>query len=69
MASALRTMETVRSSGSSPEQFLFIRGIRAYKLFLIATQLSSVSAGMMLDMIIKISLDSRRREALGFLLA
>lgn len=59
----------VRSWGSSPVQLLFIRGICAYKLFLISTQLSSVSAGMMSDRIIKISLDSRRREALGFLLA
>lgn len=59
----------VRSSGFSPVQLLFIRGIRAYKLLLISTQLSSISAGMMSDMIIKISLDSRRREALGFLLA
>lgn len=51
-----------------PRQLLFI-GFRGCKLFLIATQLSSVSPGWMPDKIVKISLDSRRQEGLGFLLA
>lgn len=50
-------------------QLLFIRGFWGRNCFLIFIQLSSVSSGLMADMIIKMSLYSRRQECLEFLLA
>lgn len=76
MESGLWTMKEVRSSGSTSDDWnhlgqllLLITGFHGYKLFLISTQLFSVSPGLMSDMIIKVSLHSLRQEDLGFLLA